>query len=144
MSSAEWPVQACLLAHEIQADRIVFESNYGGDMAKALITQAWDALQREGDIPRGALCPYVRSVHSRRNKMLRAEPVARAVITGRIGFGAHPSLQGPDQRVGRLGTRIDVVARRARRRGTPGLGSAARCCRGREDLQRGRPSPRWG
>ncbi|MFE2995023.1 terminase large subunit domain-containing protein [Nocardia sp. NPDC059246] len=94
MSSAEWPVQACLLAHEIGADRIVFESNYGGDMAKTLITQAWDALQRDGDIPRGALCPYVRSVHSRRNKTLRAEPVAQAVITGRIGFGTHPSLQG--------------------------------------------------
>lgn len=94
MSSNDWPREACLLAHDVDADRIVFESNFGGDMAKSLITQAWEALQRTDDIPVTALCPYVRAVHSRRNKVLRAEPIAQAVITGRIGFGTDPSLRG--------------------------------------------------
>ncbi|MRH86019.1 hypothetical protein GFY24_00815 [Nocardia sp. SYP-A9097] len=93
MSSDRWPREVCLLAYEVGADRIVFEANYGGDMAKTLIQQAWDALQREGLIPKSALCPYVKSVHSRRSKLLRAEPIAQAVTTDRAWFGPDPSLR---------------------------------------------------
>lgn len=92
MSSDDWSRQACLLAHEVDADRIVFESNYGGDMAAALIRQAWDALQREGEIPPTAHCPYIKSVASRRSKVLRAEPIAQAVKVGRCWFGPDASL----------------------------------------------------
>lgn len=94
MSSNKWPREACLLAHEISADIIVFEANFGGDMANSLIRQAWVALQAEGAIPKTALCPYIKSVHSRRSKVLRAEPIAQAIVTGRAGFGTDPSLRG--------------------------------------------------
>ncbi|MGV9742845.1 terminase large subunit domain-containing protein [Nocardia farcinica] len=93
MSSQRWPRETCLLAHEVGADRIVFEANYGGDMAETLIRQAWAALQAEGKIPHTALCPYIKSVHSRRSKLLRAEPIAQAVTTGRAWFGPDPSLR---------------------------------------------------
>ena len=92
MSSEQWPREACLLAVEIGADRIVFENNYGGDMAETLIRQAWVALEREGKIPRGELCPRITAVNSRRSKFLRAEPIAQAVTTGRAWFTQHPSL----------------------------------------------------
>ncbi|WP_282775791.1 terminase family protein [Nocardia sp. CC201C] len=93
MSSDRWPREVCLLANEVGADRIVFESNYGGDMSSTLIRQAWSALQTEGAIPVTALCPYIRSVHTRRKKILRAEPIAQAVTIGRIGFATDPSLR---------------------------------------------------
>lgn len=86
LSPVEWPRQACLLAHEQGATTIVFESNYGGGMARQLITQAWDQLQRDGEIPAGSLCPMVKGVSARKSKVLRAEPVAQAVLTGRARF----------------------------------------------------------
>ncbi|GGG04241.1 hypothetical protein GCM10007304_17950 [Rhodococcoides trifolii] len=98
MSSDKWSREACLLAHEIDADRIVYENNYGGDQAGTLIKQAWLALQHETNpdtgesyIPRGALCPMVTGVASRKSKFLRAEPIAQAVNTGRAWFG--PALE---------------------------------------------------
>lgn len=93
MSSDRWPREVCLLAHEINADFIVFEANYGGDMAKSLITQAWAALQREDLIPYTALCPRVVSVHSRKTKYLRAEPISQAITTARQWFTNDPSLR---------------------------------------------------
>lgn len=86
LSPVEWPRQACLLAHEQGATTIVFESNYGGGMARQLITQAWDQLQRDGEIPADSLCPMVKGVPARKSKVLRAEPVAQAVLTGRARF----------------------------------------------------------
>lgn len=41
MSSDKRPREVCLLAHEVDADRIAFESNYGGDMADSLIRQVY-------------------------------------------------------------------------------------------------------
>ncbi|RDI32424.1 hypothetical protein DEU38_103157 [Rhodococcus sp. AG1013] len=92
MSSDEWSRAACLLAYEIDADRIVFENNYGGDMAGTLIRQAWDALQREGVIDARRICPRVVGVNARRSKVLRAEPIAQAVLLGRALFGPDLSL----------------------------------------------------
>lgn len=86
MSPMEWPRQACLLARSVDAGTIVYESNYGGGMTRQLITQAWDALQREGEIPATSLCPIVKGVPARKSKVLRAEPIAQAVITGRAKF----------------------------------------------------------
>ncbi|BDD81470.1 hypothetical protein TPB0596_12330 [Tsukamurella pulmonis] len=92
MTSDRWSRTACLLAVEADADRIIVEKNFGGDMAKTLIRQAWDQLQREHDddgqplIPPGRLCPNVHEVVARRSKVLRAEPIAQAVKTGRVKF----------------------------------------------------------
>lgn len=93
MSSDRWPHEACLLAAEVDADRIVFEANYGGDMAETLIRQAWKQLQDDGRIEPRKVCPLIRGVHSRRTKFLRAEPIANAVLMGRAWFTDHPSLR---------------------------------------------------
>jgi hypothetical protein len=92
MTSDVWSRAVCLLAHEIDADRIVFENNYGGDQAGTLIKQAWKFLQLEEKIPPTALCPYITGVNARKSKLLRAEPIAQAVLTGRQWFGYDPEL----------------------------------------------------
>lgn len=92
MTSDKWSREACLLAVEVEADRFVVETNFGGDQATTLIRQAWDALQREEKIDRRALCPRIVTVHSRKSKLLRAEPIAQAIKTGRAWFGLDLSL----------------------------------------------------
>lgn len=94
MSSDQWSRAACQLAHDIDADCVVFEANYGGDMAGTLIRQAWDAMQNEGAIDRRALCPRIKKVTARKSKFLRAEPIAQAVLTQRAWFSADHSLAG--------------------------------------------------
>jgi hypothetical protein len=94
MSSDQWSRAACQLAHDIDADCVVFEANYGGDMAGTLIRQAWDAMQNEGAIDCRALCPRIKKVTARKSKFLRAEPIAQAVLTQRAWFSADHSLAG--------------------------------------------------
>ena len=108
MGSDQWSRVTCLLAFEIGADVIVAEHNYGGDMVRLAIRTAWDALKREhaelraeaaaagepepeGLIPAEALCPRIKLVHSKKGKLLRAEPVAQLVIEDHVRFG--PGLQ---------------------------------------------------
>lgn len=91
MTSDKWSAAVCELAVEVDADRIVVEKNFGGDMCKTLVRQAWDQLQRDGKIPPGRLCPLVHEVTARKTKVLRAEPIAQAVKTGRAKFG--PALE---------------------------------------------------
>lgn len=93
MSSMVWPAEVCRAAHTHDAGTIVFESNFGGDQAQALITQAWDQLQRAGEIPAAALCPHVKGVSSRKSKVLRAEPIAQAIKTGRVWFARGAELK---------------------------------------------------
>lgn len=83
MKSDVWPRRACELALEVDADVIVFEHNYGGDQAKTLIGLAWEALAREGKTGR-KLKPRVVAVHAKRGKLLRAEPVAQALVEDKI------------------------------------------------------------
>lgn len=98
MTSDSWAREACLLAHELEATRFVVEKNYGGDMALLMLSQAWKALQLETDddgkplIPADALCPLVQGVTARTSKVLRAEPIAQAIKTGRCGFAAGADL----------------------------------------------------
>ena len=61
-------------------------------MARQLITQAWDLLQRDGEIPRDSLCPMIKGVSARKSKVLRAEPIAQAVATGRAKFARGADL----------------------------------------------------
>lgn len=84
LSTFEWPRTACRLAHEVGADRIIYEKNFGGGMAGQLITQAWDVLLRENEV--SGLCPLVTPVTARKSKVLRAEPIAQAVKTSRAFF----------------------------------------------------------
>lgn len=103
MASSEWSRAACLLAVDIDADRIIAEKNYGGDMVGLAIRTAWDALRREeADLLGGEdsaqyaerarfarLPPRIELVTARKNKRLRAEPVAQQWTEGRIYTAAY-------------------------------------------------------
>ncbi len=90
-SAFVWPRTACLLAHKHGADRIIYEKNFGGDQAEPLITQAWAELIREGAVD--GLCPLVTGVVASKSKVLRAEPIAQAVKTGRAWFARGADLK---------------------------------------------------
>lgn len=108
MSSEAWSRKACELAVEIDADRVVFEKNYGGDMAELAIRTAWDQLRREEMDALGGedsdayaqqaryrrLPPRVEGVTARKNKLLRAEPIAQQIKVDRMRFAAYlPELE---------------------------------------------------
>lgn len=113
MSSADWSRKACQLAVQTDADRIIVEINYGGDMATLAIRTAFDVLRTEerdaftgreslwaefleagGDITRtptykaealyNRLCPRIEVVKARKGKLLRAEPIAQQWIEDHI------------------------------------------------------------
>lgn len=84
MSAVEWPRLVCEVADRWGADRVVVETNYGGDLGTAAVSQAWGELVREGQV--SGLCPLVVSVTARKSKVLRAEPIAQAIRTGRVWF----------------------------------------------------------
>ena len=111
MPSDAWSRRACEMAVDIDADTIVFESNYGGDQALSLIRTAWDALrntEREAERQRilanqpnmtarrleqlvdrvslrySRLCPRITRRTARKNKRLRAEPVAQQWTENKI------------------------------------------------------------
>jgi phage terminase large subunit-like protein len=91
-----WGRAAVLAWHDWQADSIVVETNFGGDMAKSTLQVAASALLDEGAIDR---MPYIKVTHSSRGKQVRAEPVAAASEQGRIHLvGMHARLE--DQLVG--------------------------------------------
>ncbi|WP_311630996.1 terminase large subunit domain-containing protein [Streptomyces boetiae] len=84
MGSDRWARTACLLAVETDADRIVVEKNFGGDMCRQMINTAWQALHQEGRVPAGRSAPFVAEETAKRGKALRAEPVAQALVEGRV------------------------------------------------------------
>lgn len=88
-SSSEWSRRACLLAFEIGATVIHVEKNYGGDMPNMAIATAWDALRREGAIPKDAIKPYIAPVSARTGKYLRAEPIAQQWVEDWIRTAAY-------------------------------------------------------
>ncbi len=104
MSSDQWSREACLMAVALDADRIIFESNYGGDMGALAIRTAWQELRREeldalgGDDKAPAylaaaklnrLPPRIVAVRAKKNKLLRAEPIAQQWIVDRIRTAAY-------------------------------------------------------
>lgn len=92
MSSADWARAACTLAHEIRAERIVLERNFGGDQALLAVRTAWDALAREGAVQ--GLCPQLVAVHAKKGKLLRAEPIAGQFREDRVRLvGSMPKLE---------------------------------------------------
>jgi hypothetical protein len=77
-------VRAWLLYVELDADEVVYEDNQGDEWVKQVLSDAWYAMQKDPrtGIPAGA--PPIVSVHAKRGKRLRAEPVAGRYEQGRI------------------------------------------------------------
>ncbi|WP_229898635.1 terminase large subunit domain-containing protein [Streptomyces finlayi] len=93
MGANDWGLTACRLALSLRADAIVVESNYGGDMARQIVRQAWEQLQRSGEA-RGLLMPMVLEVTAKVGKRLRAEPIAQLYEQGLVHhIGQHPKLE---------------------------------------------------
>jgi hypothetical protein len=70
LGPSNWATAAVQLYHQLEADRIVAEKNFGGDMVRSTIHQI------DATVP-------VKLVHSSRGKAVRAEPVAAAAEGGR-------------------------------------------------------------
>ncbi len=70
-SPTEWAAAAIAAFHRHQADRIVAETNQGGDLVETVVRQL------------DPLVPY-RSVRATRGKIARAEPVAALYEQGRV------------------------------------------------------------
>src|SRR5699024_3339653 len=89
--SESWGRSVCALAVEIDADVVVVESNFGGDMAKTIIRLAWSALSREhpDDVRYKRLPPQVKTVRAKKGKLLRAEPIAQQISDDRYRLGGH-------------------------------------------------------
>lgn len=85
MSSYNWGRAVCQLAYDIGATVIIFENNFGKDMAGTIISASWDALVREGEIK--GLKPQIKEVRAFTGKTLRAEPVAQAFKEDRVRLG---------------------------------------------------------
>ena len=91
MPSTKWPDMAVLMNDRIDGDCIVVETNYGGDQATTLVRHAFKHAQEAGHIDKSKLCPRIISVHSRKKKALRAEPVVQALMMDHVRFG--PNLR---------------------------------------------------
>ena len=77
----EWANAAIALYHRTSADRIVVESNQGGDMVRHTLQTV------ESQVP-------IKTVHATRGKRTRAEPVSALYEQGRIKHvGAFPTLE---------------------------------------------------
>lgn len=89
MTATEWSTAACELAARIDADTIVVETNYGGDMAERVIRAAWNELHQKHPETYSALSPRVVPVHARKGKRLRADPIAQQWRLDNIRTGAY-------------------------------------------------------
>ncbi|WP_404974793.1 terminase large subunit domain-containing protein [[Kitasatospora] papulosa] len=94
LGADEWGIVACQLAIDWQADAIVVESNFGGDMTGQVIKQAWQELTRKG-LTRHMLMPRLIPVNAKQGKRLRAEPIAQLYGQGRVHHvGQFTKLEG--------------------------------------------------
>lgn len=94
LGADEWGIVACRLAIEWQADAIVVESNFGGDMTAQVVTQAWQDLARKGLTGRMVM-PRLIPVNAKKGKRLRAEPIAQLYGQGRVHHvGQFTKLEG--------------------------------------------------
>ncbi|MFE3992289.1 terminase large subunit domain-containing protein [Streptomyces goshikiensis] len=93
LGANDWGLAACRLAVELKADALVVESNYGGDMAKQVLRQAWEQLRTDG-LTKGLLMPMVLEVTAKVGKRLRAAPVAQLYDQGLVHHvGEYPALE---------------------------------------------------
>lgn len=89
--SEQWSKAVVYLAADLDAEFIVFEKNYGGDMAGQIIKSAWKTAQQRhpGDERFKRPAPMIVSVTAKKNKLLRAEPIAQGFIDDQVRLGAH-------------------------------------------------------
>jgi hypothetical protein len=88
-----WGTEACLLALDTDADAFVVETNFGGDMTKQVLMQAWQELQRSGRTE-GRPMPRIIDVNAKQGKRLRAEPIAQLYEQGHVHHvGEFPDLE---------------------------------------------------
>jgi hypothetical protein len=78
-----WGREACLLAIDLNADAFVVETNFGGDMTRQVLLQAWAELEREGRT-KGMAMPRIVEVNAKQGKRLRAEPIAQLYEQGKV------------------------------------------------------------
>lgn len=78
-----WGLEACLLALDTDADAFVVETNFGGDMTRQVLIQAWKELER-GSRTQGRPMPRIIEVNAKQGKRLRAEPIAQLYEQGRV------------------------------------------------------------
>lgn len=84
-SPGEWADAVITAYNDNQADIIVGEVNYGGDMVEATIMQAANAKNQ--------ICRY-KNVHASRGKAVRAEPIVAAYEHGKMHHvGEFPHLE---------------------------------------------------
>jgi phage terminase large subunit-like protein len=88
-----WGVETCRLAIELNADAFVVETNFGGDMTRQVLIQAWQELERGGRT-QGRPMPRIVEVNAKQGKRLRAEPIAQLYELGRVHHvGEFPDLE---------------------------------------------------
>jgi hypothetical protein len=88
-----WGLEACLLAIDIDADAFVVETNFGGDMTRQVLIQAWQELERASRTG-GRPMPRIIEVNAKQGKRLRAEPIAQLYEQGRVHHvGEFPDLE---------------------------------------------------
>ena len=81
LSPERWGAQAAATYHEWDADRVLGEANYGGDMVEAVIRQADPNVS-------------YKSVHASRGKRIRAEPIKALYEQHRVHHvGVFPELE---------------------------------------------------
>jgi hypothetical protein len=94
MGADTWGTEVCKLAIERQADAIIVENNFGGDMAQQIVRQGWKELAEQGET-KGLLMPSIIEVHAKQGKRLRAEPIAQLYKQGKVHHvGEHTELEG--------------------------------------------------
>lgn len=90
----EWGRQAIVSALAWDADEIVAEANFGGEMCRSVVQLSARAMHAEKKLPtNNPPCP-VTIVHASKGKDIRAEPVALLTPEGLNPFaGAFPELE---------------------------------------------------
>ena len=88
-----WGREACFLAIDLNADAFVVETNFGGDMTRQVLLQAWAELEREGRT-KGMAMPRIVEVNAKQGKRLRAEPIAQLYEQNSVHHvGEFPELE---------------------------------------------------
>lgn len=88
MAAEEWAETACRLAAETNAEKIIYESNYGGDTVLLAIRSMWAELVRQGAIDAEQMRPALYKVHAHKGKILRAEPIAQQIVIDNVRLAA--------------------------------------------------------
>jgi phage terminase large subunit-like protein len=81
-SPAEWGEAAVKCHDDFNADDIVVETNFGGDMATEVIRQAAERLHDRGERPDNLIS--IKEVSASRGKAMRAEPISLLYEKGRV------------------------------------------------------------